>query len=683
MPSVDHVLSSFTPTGTPEAAAEAFAAHAEKAGFEAHVPKSFRAYGVNSVHLRHDGGAYHVLVHPGTASDLRGAVERFLALPSLDTEPRIVSAAEPPDDVAFLFSDDLLAAFERRLAREGQPDLKTRIADVGELVASLRPRLEAASGVTLTGDLETVTTGVDTIVQRLRSVGPEESMPEGSLIPARTLILLGLIATEAVRKALGCGQLMQIGLGGRSEIQRLSDVGGFPGIFTGNAAINVAGKVLKQFQNGEEDSVRFMASVVLAQHQANPPDEPVPLDGQVTSDASPEDVDALLQQRARYAPYAGFLAVALADDELEDAETEAFQSAISAAQDPFLLGLLDGDAEDRLAALKGDPDLTARSLAAVGVLLDREADGAAARASLMGPWRKVATAGGELGAVEEEALRMIEAMLDGGLAKATEGGVDQALEDHRDLMEAAKLAPWAAFLRVAGADGTVEIEELAAFATAYETTTDPLLRMLRAVYPVSAAKARTTLEADEDVGVGAIRSMARLLRVHPDGAATRGALIAMLERVVAVHGSVRPVEQKALDEVVRDLDFTGMTGCMVLSGVVFFAPMVAVWQFASAALGLTPFFVLGATLIEVVFLTLILMVTRRENNYVTQVYTGTASALFGAVPISITSVLVSWMYPDLAATMGGVFWGAISGFLGTFFTGLLWSMIAGFFLRKR
>ncbi len=34
MPSVDDVLSSFTPSGTPEAAAEAFAAHAEKAGFE-------------------------------------------------------------------------------------------------------------------------------------------------------------------------------------------------------------------------------------------------------------------------------------------------------------------------------------------------------------------------------------------------------------------------------------------------------------------------------------------------------------------------------------------------------------------------------------------------------------------------------------------------------------------------
>jgi hypothetical protein len=229
----------------------------------------------------------------------------------------------------------------------------------------------------------------------------------------------------------------------------------------------------------------------------------------------------------------------------------------------------------------------------------------------------------------------------------------------------------------------VEVEELAAFATAYETTTDPLLRLLRAVHPVTAAKARITLEADEGVGIDAIRSMARLLRVHPGGPATRGALVAMLERVVAVHGEVRPLEQKALDRVAQDLDFTGMTGCMVLSGVVFLAPMVAVWQLVSAAFGLTAWFVLGAMLLQVGFLTLILMVTRRENTYGTQVWAGTMSSLLAAVPIACTSVLVGWMYPELAAATGGLIWGALSGFLGTVFTGLSWSMLASVVLRKR
>jgi hypothetical protein len=107
---------------------------------------------------------------------------------------------------------------------------------------------------------------------------------------------------------------------------------------------------------------------------------PDPYDG-----ASPRRVE--LMDHAALAPFAMFLAIAMADGELEKSEVEAFIEAMSAVTDPLLTEIMGASklsAHERLTRLMEDKgDLADRSIFAMGVALAEEAGGEAARAALM------------------------------------------------------------------------------------------------------------------------------------------------------------------------------------------------------------------------------------------------------------------------------------------------------------
>ena len=259
----------------------------------------------------------------------------------------------------------------------------------------------------------------------------------------------------------------------------------------------------------------------------------------------------------------------------------------------------------------------------------------------------------------------------------------------KGLMAEAALAPFAGFVVVAGADGTVDEEEVRAFLASLSRVEDSLLlEMIRAAPEPLDERVDLLIEDTERIP-SSLAAAGRIFARHPEGPASRLVFMGILADVAAAHGEVRRTEQESMKRISDLLDESAgharlQVGIAIQGGMAIFGA-VAVWQVVSAALSFTAWFVPIAVLLQLVVLAMLLWVGQvLGHSYKQQLAAGSIASVVGGVLNAGSSMLVTTvMYPAVLEASGGTaLERALGGFFGTVITGVVLTALLAVFLRR-
>jgi hypothetical protein len=139
-------------------------------------------------------------------------------------------------------------------------------SEVWDVKTGLAEKLvDACFQIPLKGTLEDAVLLNDLVLKRLRfPLGPDDPLQPGSYIPAASLLLLGLLVGRAIRGSAHspCAWVPQPESSFGLTLSTYMRTTGSQG------ASNIIDKMFKLFQNGAEDSVDFMARVVVDETKA-------------------------------------------------------------------------------------------------------------------------------------------------------------------------------------------------------------------------------------------------------------------------------------------------------------------------------------------------------------------------------------------------------------------------------
>lgn len=596
----DAVTAFRVPKGAPPLeAADAFALALEPTGAAAYVMKMLHPLTGNAmVHVHRDGHDDDVfLVHTGDPADLRERVRVFFGGDMPRCQRRLVSAETPPPDVAALFGVGPLARMEQALANAGAVHGALPVTDIPAHIDDLLPRLADGLGVPLDLADPDLFHRIDDLVLKLRPGGtpPSQSVLEGVVEPNRTLLALGLVASEAVRRRAGGGVYGVLPMTGWRDAKTLGETGGAPALrLVGDKhLLNVVGKVAKRWANGTEDSVADLWRHVEASLQEAEVPAEAPLD-----EAQTEARCELLDRAFADAGSALAHALSMLDDRVPPG---AWIELIGAKRSQVrLVASGSGEAHAMTGKVLASDEAKAADYAivVVDVFVRDPTDGArydavqatvktpgkAVDVTLVVPYRQTDDAGvslrhgvhrlGARGVPDSYDLARLAAALFSRIPADAKGSVTQlprevstawhdaiqdlafagkaetavAGADLARLVRLASLAPLAAFIAVASADGKVEADEARAFQSELTNLDDPVLLLMVASATLDLKECMILLMLQETLRERAFAAAGAVFAAHPKGSGGAAAFKRLAERVARSHGeAIRPPEQKALD----------------------------------------------------------------------------------------------------------------------------------------
>ena len=179
-----------------------------------------------------------------------------------------LAALPLPDPVRTIFEASGRGRFERLAMGQSEVwDAKVPVdpARADELTGLAEKLVEACFQIPLQGTLEDAVLLNDLVLKRFRfPLGPEDPLQPGSYIPSASLLLLGLLVGRAIRASAHspCAWVSRpessFGLTLSTYVRSTKTQG----------VSNIIDKMFKLYQNGAEDSVDFMARVVVDETRA-------------------------------------------------------------------------------------------------------------------------------------------------------------------------------------------------------------------------------------------------------------------------------------------------------------------------------------------------------------------------------------------------------------------------------